>query len=126
AGFGWTAAYLVMAVCVGVGIATTLVIDEPGARIDRATVAQEARVVAFLERSAHWPAALRNSVAWLIGAVVSPFVDFFARNGWKAGVPILLLIATYRLNYTTMGVAANTYYLDLKFTLSEIALVSKA
>ena len=125
AGHGWTAAYLVMALCVAVGIATTLVIAEPQARIDRATLMQEARVVAFLERSAHWPAALRNAVAWLIGAVVSPFVDFFVRYGLKAGIPILLLIVTYRLNYTTMGVAANTYYLDLGFKLPEIALVSK-
>jgi PAT family beta-lactamase induction signal transducer AmpG len=125
AGLGWTIAYFVMAGCVAVGIATTLVIREPEARVDRATLAQEARVVAFLERSAHWPAALRNAVAWLIGAVVSPFVDFFARYGLRAGIPILLLIVTYRLNYTTMGVAANTYYLDLGFTLTQIALVSK-
>ncbi len=125
AGYGWTTAYFAMAACVAVGIATTLVVGEPEARIDRATLAQEARVIAFLERSAHWPAPLRAAVAWLIGAVVSPFVDFFMRNGWRAGLPILLLIMTYRLNYTTMGVAANTYYIDLGFTLPEIALVSK-
>lgn len=125
AGYGWTFSYLAMAACVSVGIVTTLVIAEPDARIDRATLAQEARVVAFLERSRHWPAPLRTAVAWLIGAVVSPFVDFFARNGLAAGVPILLLIMTYRLNYMTMGVAANTFYLDLGFTLDQIALVSK-
>ncbi len=125
AGYGWTFAYFVMAACVAVGVVTTLVIDEPEAKIDRATLAQEARVVAFLERSAHWPTWLRSAVAWLIGAVVCPFVDFFARNGLRVGVPILLLIVTYRLNYTTMGVAANTFYLDLGFTLGQIALVSK-
>jgi PAT family beta-lactamase induction signal transducer AmpG len=125
AGYGWSFAYFLMAACVAVGIITTLVIDEPDARIDRATIAQEARVVAFLERSAHWPASLRAAVAWLIGAVVCPFVDFFSRNGLRAGVPILLLIVTYRLNYVTMGVAANTFYLDLGFTLTQIALVSK-
>ena len=70
-----------MALCVAVGIVTTLVIREPDARIDRATLAQEARVVAFLERSAHWPALLRNAVAWLIGAVVSP-VRRFLRALW--------------------------------------------
>lgn len=125
AGYGWSAAYLTMTLCSLVGIATTLVIAEPDVGIDRATLAQETRVTAFLQRAAHWPAPLRHAVAWLIGAVVSPFVDFFARNGWKAGLPILLLIATYRLNYTTMGVAANTFYLDLGFTLGQIAAVSK-
>ena len=64
-------------------------------------------------------------MAWLIGAVICPFVDFFSRNGMRVGVPVLLLIVTYRLNYITMGVAANTYYLDLGFTLDQIALVSK-
>jgi PAT family beta-lactamase induction signal transducer AmpG len=125
AGYGWSTAYLVMAACVAVGIVTTLVIAEPATLIDRSTLAQEARVTAFLQRSAHWPAPLRHAVAWLIGAVVCPFVDFFARNGLRVGVPILLLIVTYRLNYMTMGVAANTFYLDLGFTLTQIALVSK-
>jgi MFS transporter, PAT family, beta-lactamase induction signal transducer AmpG len=82
-------------------------------------------VTAFLDRSAHWPALSRHAVAWLIGAVVCPFVDFFTRNGLRVGLPILLLIMTYRLNYTTMGVAANTFYLDMGFTLEQIALVSK-
>lgn len=123
--YGWSAAYLIMAACVAVGIVTTLVIREPEAKIDRSTLAQEARVVAFLENAAHWPAPLRTAGAWLIGAVICPFVDFFTRNGLRAGIPILLLIVTYRLNYVTMGVAANTFYLDLGFTLKEIALVSK-
>ena len=125
ASYGWHTAYLVMAACVGVGLITTLVIAEPDAHINRATLAQEARVVAFLERSAHWPNGLRNVVAWLIGAVVCPFVDFFSRNGLRAGLPILALIVTFRLNYTTMGVAANSFYIDMGFTLSQIALVSK-
>ncbi|HEY0178020.1 MAG TPA: MFS transporter [Dokdonella sp.] len=125
AGYGWTTAYAIMAACALVGVATTLAIAEPAVRIDRSTLVQEARVTAFLARSAHWPAPLRRAAAWLIGAVVCPFVDFFARNGVRAGVPILLLILTYRLNYVTMGVAANTFYLDLGFSLTQIALVSK-
>lgn len=125
ASYGWTSAYLIMAACAAVGLVTTLVIAEPNARIDRSTLLQEARVIAFLERSAHWPAALRHAMAWLISAVVCPFVDFFSRNGLRSGLPILALIVTYRLNYMTMGVAANTFYIDLGFTLDQIALVSK-
>ena len=123
--YGWTVSYLVMAACAGIGIATTLVIAEPEARIDPATVAEEARLATFLERAASWPGALRDGVAWVFGAIVYPFVDFFERNGIRAALPILALIVTYRLNYTTMGVAANTFYLDLGYTLDQIALVSK-
>lgn len=124
-GYGWTSAYLLMAVCAGVGIITTFAIAEPEAGIDRATLAREARVIAFLERSSHWPPLLRNAAAWLIGAVVCPIVDFFTRNGLRIALPILALILTYRLNYMTMGVAAIPFYLDLGYSLDQIAFVSK-
>ena len=122
---GWGLSYEVMAACALIGVVTTLVIAEPAAVVDRATLAQEARVVAFLERSAHWPAALRGAVAWLIGAVVCPFVDFFSRFGLRLGLPMLALIFTYRINYTTMGVAANPFYLDMGYTLNQIAVIVK-
>ena len=122
---GWTQAYLIMAACFAIGALTTLFIREPDAPISRATIARETRVIAFLERSAHWPAAARNVVAWLIGAVVSPIVDFFARNGWRVAVPLLALVVCYRLNYTTMGVAAIPFYIDAGYSLDSIALISK-
>ena len=125
AGWGWSRAYYLMGACALVGILTTLLIAEPAQQLDRGTLAQEARVIGFLERSAHWPASLRHAAAWLIGAVVCPFIDFFNRNGTRAGLPILALIVTYRLNYTTMGVAANSFYIDLGFSLQQIAAISK-
>jgi PAT family beta-lactamase induction signal transducer AmpG len=123
--YGWTDGYVLMACLMGVGIVTTLLIGEPEARLDRATLAREQRVVDFLEGSRHWPHWLQQMVAWLIGAVVCPFMDFFARNGWRVALPILLLIVTYRLNYMTMGVMANPFYLDMGFTLKQIGEVAK-
>jgi PAT family beta-lactamase induction signal transducer AmpG len=70
-------------------------------------------------------AALRPALERMTGSVVLPLVDFFQRNGRRLAIPILLLIITYRLNYMTMGVAANTFYLDMGYTLDQIALVSK-
>lgn len=70
-------------------------------------------------------ASFRPALEWLTGSTVLPLLDLFTRNGLKTGLPILLLIITYRLNYTTMGVAANTFYLDLGYKLDQIALVSK-
>ncbi|HEV7165212.1 MAG TPA: MFS transporter [Gammaproteobacteria bacterium] len=122
---GWTAGYILMAALMIVGVGTTLLIAEPEVHVDRATLAREQRVVDFLEDSAHWPESLRQATAWLIGAVVCPFMDFFARNGWRAALPVLLLIVTYRLNYMTMGVMANPFYLDMGFTLDQIAEVAK-
>jgi PAT family beta-lactamase induction signal transducer AmpG len=123
--YGWTTAYCLIALCLTVGMLTTLLMSEPEGHIDRATLAKEARVVVFLERSTHWPSGLRRAMAWLIGAVVCPFVDFFQRSGLRTGLPILALIVTYRLNYSTMGAAATPFYIDMGFTLTQIATVSK-
>ena len=125
AGYGWHTAYLAMAVMVGVGVLAVLVIDEPETHPDRQTQMQEQRVVAFLEGSAHWPASLQKIVAWLIGAVVCPFVDFFSRNGIKSALFILLFVSVYRITDIAMGVMANPFYLDMGFTLAQIASVAK-
>jgi PAT family beta-lactamase induction signal transducer AmpG len=61
----------------------------------------------------------------LVVSVVLPATDIVSRFGWQLAVPMLLLIATYRLNYMTMGVAANTFYLDMGYTLDQVAAVSK-
>jgi PAT family beta-lactamase induction signal transducer AmpG len=125
ADFGWTAAYSVMAAMVGVGIVTTLLIPEPAPRVERQTIAQEQRVVAWLERKAHWPDSLRQLGAWFVGAVVCPFVDFFTRYGTKLAILMLAFIASYRLTDFTMGVMANPFYLDVGYTLKEIAAIAK-
>ena len=70
--------------------------------------------------------ALRSTRDRLIASVVLPLLDLVDRFGWRLVVPILLLIVTYRLNYMTMGVAANTFYLDMGYSLDQVAAVSKA
>ncbi len=125
ADLGWHAAYLTMAALVGVGIVTTLMIREPVPAMPRESLMQEARVVAWLERRAHWPQSLRNAGAWFVGAVVCPFVDFFARYGVRLGVVILVFVSGYRLTDFTMGVMANPFYLDVGYSLKQIAAVAK-
>jgi PAT family beta-lactamase induction signal transducer AmpG len=60
-----------------------------------------------------------------VGAVVCPFVDFFTRYGTKLALLMLAFIASYRLTDFTMGVMANPFYLDVGYTLKEIAAVAK-
>lgn len=125
ADYGWMAAYTAMAAMVGIGIVTTLVIPEPEPRVAAETMMQERRVVDWLERKAHWPASARELGAWFVGAVVCPFVDFFTRYGTRLAVLMLAFIASYRLTDFTMGVMANPFYLDVGYTLKEIAAVAK-
>ena len=125
ADYGWTVSYTVMAALVGIGVVTTLVIREPEPRVSAEALAQEQRVVDWLERKAHWPESLQDLGAWFIGAVVCPFVDFFSRYGTRLAILTLAFIGSYRLTDFTMGVMANPFYLDIGYSLKEIAAVAK-
>jgi len=112
-----------MAALVGIGIVTTLLIREPQHLRDAQTAALEARLEHAL--GADRPHSIwARLAAWFSDAVISPFVDFFQRNGTLA-VLVLLLVGTYKLSDITMGVMANPFYLDLGFSLSDIAGITK-
>lgn len=122
---GFRAAYLTMGALGTIGILTTLVIAEPQVAVPRTSFDQEQRVVSFVANRPHWNPTLRAMGAWFVGAVVCPFVDFFARFGAKLAVLILALVCTYRLTDFTMGVMANPFYLDVGYSLKQIAAVAK-
>ena len=119
----WQYAYFTMACLMGIGIVTTLVIAEPAHPVSDVAGELESEVgrKMGLEQGAHMSARL---AAWFAGAVVSPFVEFFRRNGLLA-LLILLLIGTFRLSDITMGVMANPFYLDLGFSKIDIANITK-
>jgi PAT family beta-lactamase induction signal transducer AmpG len=122
-GASWSVAYVVMAMLMGVGMLTTLTLREPEHASSAATRAIEARVEEALG-AADTRGVLHRVLAFFSDAVVAPFVDFFTRNGREA-VFILLLISIYKLSDITMGVMANPFYLDLGFSKTEIADVTK-
>jgi PAT family beta-lactamase induction signal transducer AmpG len=110
---------------VGIGVLATLLVREPERIAARVSVLAEQRVVAWLARRGHWPDSLRHAGAWLLGAVLCPVLDFFARYGAQLGLLIFAFIGTYRLTDYTMGTMANPFYLDLGFTLKQIAAIAK-
>ena len=122
--YSWPLAYTVMAICMGIGIITTLIIPEPEHLISRETWKQEEKVIHFLENSSHLPRALRDPYAWIIGAVICPFTEFFKRNG-RFALIILLFIGLFRISDITMGIMANPLYVDVGFSDLDIGLVTK-
>ncbi len=120
----WASGYTAMAICMVVGMITTLLIREPERSVGESTWSQEQRVVEFLERSAHIPERRRKLAAWFIGAVICPFTEFFHRNGRYALV-ILAFIGLFRLSDITLGVMANPFYIDMGYTKAQIASVTK-
>ncbi len=101
---GWPAAYQAMAACALVGVLTTLVIRD---------------------RAGALGAVDTSLLAWFRHAVAGPFADFFARNGLATGALILAFVGCFRLTDITMGVMANPFYLDMGYTLEQIAFVAK-
>jgi PAT family beta-lactamase induction signal transducer AmpG len=119
----WESAYIAMASLMAIGMIATLFIKEPEHKIDEVTNQLESKVELALGAQQNNGLGQRM-FAWFSDAVISPFVEFFARNG-KSGLTILLLIAVYKMSDITMGVMANPFYLDLGFSKTEIADVTK-
>ncbi|MFO1425868.1 MAG: MFS transporter [Steroidobacteraceae bacterium] len=122
--FGWHTSYGVMAALVPVGMLTTLLVREP----ERMTPQRRC-----CPRSACWPGSTHactgasggGSRGWFLGAVICPILDFFARYGLALGALIFGFISLYRLTDYAMGVMANPFYLDVGFSLEQIAAVAK-
>ena len=97
---GWTLSYILMALLMGVGITACLIAPR-----------LPDRNVAGGDRS------LRTSF-------IAPLRDLFARFHYLL-VPILLLVAIYRLPDFLTGIISGPLYIDLKFSLDEIATATK-
>lgn len=119
----WTASYIVMSVLMGVGMVTTLIIDEPDHVVDKKTLHLEQTIENRLavDRIRGYFSSI---VRWFLDAVVSPFVEFFHRNGWLA-IWMLLLIGCFRISDITLAAMANPFYLDMGFSLTQIANITK-
>lgn len=111
--FSWSVSYSVMAACMAVGMLTSLIITEPAPQATQQLTA-----------SADGPALARMG-RWFYAAVAGPFLDFFTRNGVKLGIIILAFIGLFRVTDITMGVMANPFYLDMGYTLKQVAAVAK-
>ena len=98
---GWKAAYTVMAMLMTVGMVASILAPRP---------AQDAAVP-----------APRGS---FIKFYAEPLTDLLQRNG-RMLIPILALVALYRVPDFVSGVMANPLYIDLGFSKSAIATVSK-
>lgn len=100
----WSWVYLVMAIAMGVPIASTLAAREP-----------DVHVIA----PRGWRAAMRESV-------VDPFADFFRRYGWHiAGVTLLFILLFKIPEQATIGGVMSPFYRDMGFSKTEIGSITK-
>lgn len=118
---GWHNAYLLMAALVLVGMMAVMISKEPTSQA-ALDIEKDPLVQAYRAKTASsgWIADIG---AWVTGAIVAPFLDFWRRLGWLA-LPVLALVGLYKVSDISMAAMANPLYIDLGFSLSEIGLVS--
>lgn len=105
--FGWPTAFTVMAVLIGVGMVAILASPEPVAR-PQPVAADRSRRERFK--------------VWMEHYVAGPFANFMQRPYWQA---ILLFVILYKLSDAMIGRMTNPFYLELGFSLDQIAAVTK-
>ncbi|WP_207308860.1 AmpG family muropeptide MFS transporter [Marinobacter salicampi] len=123
--WSWQVSYEVMAVLVGVGMLTVLIVREP--RVNHFSAAQDLAesVARETAKRAHLSPRLARFAGWFSAAVAGPFVDFFGRYR-ELAILILVLVAVYRISDIAMGVMANPFYLTyMGFSKTEVADVTK-
>ncbi len=122
-GQSWSFAYIIMATFMLIGMVTALMISEPEHKSNVTAEKVEKQLESTLGLDKQSGAA-EGIGRWFVDAVVSPFVEFFERNG-RMAIVILLLIGTYKMSDITMGVMANPFYFHLGFSKIEVANVAK-
>lgn len=103
----WQTTYKIMAGLMLVGPLTTLFLKEPHNNAPQPT-----------------PHHHEGIGAWLQNHVMRPFTEFFSRFGWLA-LKILALIACYRIADVVMGIMATPFYVDMGYSKTQVATVSK-
>ena len=118
----WSATYGIMAGFMIVGMVTVLLNPEPSVRKSRESVEQERRIAAYLESRPDLKGNKAKVLAWIYGAVISPFADFIGRRGWLV---ILLFILLYKFGDALAGVMTMPFYVELGFTKIQVANITK-
>ncbi|RZU99330.1 AmpG family muropeptide MFS transporter [Spiribacter vilamensis] len=121
----WRVAYLTMAALMGIGMITVLWRPEPVSESDRRRRGDDEHARAFVARHPEMPGWLRESIAWLLSAVVAPVREFFSRFG-RFALVMLALVASFRITDIAMASMANPLYIDLGYSKAVIANVSGA
>ncbi|MBJ88896.1 MAG: AmpG family muropeptide MFS transporter [Woeseia sp.] len=106
----WSTAYQVMAICMTVGVLTTLLCNEPttqGALPEQLT--------------GSWS---EKTQQWIYVAMVQPFVDFVQRYG-KSGFLCLAFIGSFYISDRVLGIMAMPFYEDIGFTKPQVATIAK-
>jgi PAT family beta-lactamase induction signal transducer AmpG len=95
----WQTVFVIVAAFMGIGLALTLLIDEPEARPDA-------------------PKTMRE-------AVINPFLDFIGRQGPGAALVVLAFLFFYKLGDNMATALQTPFFIDVGFTLTQVGSIAK-
>lgn len=120
--FTWSEVYQLTAFFILVGVVTTLIIKEPDPIVNAEAQKKEEETERYLHAHPKLHQSVARVLSWIYGAVLCPFSNFMMRKGWWVSIVIMLF---YKLGDNLVGNMTNIFLVDVGYSKSEIASVSK-
>jgi PAT family beta-lactamase induction signal transducer AmpG len=111
-----------MALFILVGVATTLLIKEPQPAHNKEATKKEEAARQYLHEHPRLSPRIASIASWIYGAVICPFSNFMTSKGWWVSILIMLF---YKFGDNLIGNMTNIFLVEVGYTKSEIASVSK-
>ncbi|NCP62364.1 MAG: AmpG family muropeptide MFS transporter [Alphaproteobacteria bacterium] len=118
----WNQVYQVMALFILVGVVTTLFIKEPEPAHNQEAKKKEDAARKYLHEHPKLSSQTAAIASWLYGAVICPFSNFMISKGWWVSILIMLF---YKFGDNLIGNMTNIFLVEVGYSKSEIAAVSK-
>tara|TARA_R110002095_G_scaffold94253_2_gene82027 strand:- start:2252 stop:3643 length:1392 start_codon:yes stop_codon:yes gene_type:complete len=118
----WNEVYQVMALFILVGVATTLLIKEPEPAHNKEAQKKEDAARKYLHDHPRLSPKISSIFSWIYGAVICPFSNFMMNKGWWVSILIMLF---YKFGDNIIGNMTNIFLVEVGYSKSEIASVSK-
>ncbi len=116
--FGWKVAYLLMGLCIGVGLVTVLFMEEPKI-VDRVLDnSMRQRIQLWGRLRLGLSDSLSRRMSEIGSAVVLPFWDFMRQPNWWLA---LMLLFFFKLGDNMIGLLSAPFYEEIGFSKVEIA-----
>lgn len=112
--WSWPNIYLLLSVIMVLLMCATCIADEP--QIDRE---------ALLKKITDANATSSPLVYWIRTTLITPFAEFFNRNGVKLAASFLLFIFLFKIGEAFLGRMSIVFYKEVGFSNSDIATYSK-
>lgn len=122
--WSWANIYLLLGVLMALLAIATLLAKEPD--IDRSALFDRLDSEGTGTGDANANASTQDKISrWLKSTLISPFSEFFARNGVKLALSFLLFIFLFKIGEAFLGRMSIVFYKEIGFTNSDIATYSK-